>query len=613
MASATSASQQGMASAMAGVPKRKVWIRGAGLNSETQPTRAFEFLGPDFENARVQVTVDRMRPGGSLYVIMEGGYKFWVHPKWVTHPDPEVQELENDVVQGGEGDAELGSDVEAEDVAPEAEGEEEGSGTLRERAARAQGWVPCTVHKDQRTKEGYLTTQKGCIKGIDGVDRDLPWTYFWRMMPVAELDAGIAIMQEKGKQLWPTFTLSRDLFLKWLGVWFRMCADKHKSQEEHWDALVEEPYGEVMGWDTFRKIKRVLTFPVYEETAEEKVSDMGEGPDSMGWIRRWIHARNKQWQAAWEPSTYLTVDETMIFWTGTGTAHLTYIPRKPSPLGIMLKTTCCGVSGVMVHMELVEGATVDSKKWGHNKFKATTACTLRLVRPWWGTGRVVIGDAWFGSLRTVEELREVGLYSIMCVKQGSAGYPKQVLRECMRERGEQRFFVAYTTFTDGGVLPVWAGGHMDKQPLMLCASTGTSLPGPKKVRYRSKLHAGSIVRTRYELEQPSMHATYRAYAPAVDQFNKLALQPGTLTDIWQTKDTFVRMWAATLSFIESNAQLAYHQGNTQGLHMTKGQWYKALAHSCIQNPFSLVVSRGVGLAPGHACMPKVQAGEVLGV
>jgi hypothetical protein len=183
----------------------------------------------------------------------------------------------------------------------------------------------------------------------------------------------------------------------------------------------------------------------------------------------------------------------------------------------------------------------------------------------------------------------------------------------MRERGDQRFFVAYTTFTDGGVLPVWAGGHMDKQPLMLCASTGTSLPGPKKVRYRSKLHAGSIVRTRYELEQPSMHATYRAYAPAVDQFNKLALQPGTLTDIWQTKDTFVRMWAATLSFIESNAQLAYHQGNTQGLHLTKGQWYKALAHSCIQNPFSLVVSRGVGLAPGHACMPKVQAGEVLGV
>jgi len=72
------------------------------------------------------------------------------------------------------------------------------------------------------------------------------------------------------------------------------------------------------------------------------------------------------------------------------------------------------------------------------------------------------------------------------------------------------------------------------------------------------------VKSRYELDQPEMHATYRRYAPAVDQYNKLALQPGTLTDLWQTKNTWHRLWAATLSFVETNAQLAYHQGNTLG-------------------------------------------------
>ncbi|NBX97284.1 hypothetical protein EBQ81_00260, partial [bacterium] len=355
---------------------------------------------------------------------------------------------------------------------------------------------------------------KGKPKGIDGVDKDSIWTYFWAMLPVVQLDAAIAIMEEKGRGIWPDFRLCRDLFLKWMGCWFKMLGDKKRRQEDYFTPSETTILSEVMSWDTFRKIKRVLAFPTYDDSAPEKLADMGPGPDNMRFIRRWLHACNDQWKTSWEAGTYLVVDETMVAWSGTGTAHLTYIPRKPSPLGIMVKVTCCGSSGVLLHAELVEGAVVDHNKEWYSEYKATTACTLRLTKQWHGTGRVVVGDAWFGSVRTVEELRNRGLYAVMCVKQGCSGYPRAELRASLRRRGDQRFYEKDIWLAQGPV-PMWAGGHQDKQPLLLCATTGTSLPGEKKVRYRSRLENGNIVKVRYELEQPDMHATYRKYAPAV--------------------------------------------------------------------------------------------------
>lgn len=43
---------------------------------------------------------------------------------------------------------------------------------------------------------------------------------------------------------------------------------------------------------------------------------------------------NRKWQAEWNPGNYLCVDESMVKWTGDGEMHLTYLPRKPTSLGI---------------------------------------------------------------------------------------------------------------------------------------------------------------------------------------------------------------------------------------------------------------------------------------
>ena len=162
----------------------------------------------------------------------------------------------------------------------------------------------------------------------------------------------------------------------------------------------------------------------------------GEAPDTTApqgaKVASFMEQLFKHWREAWNAGDYLVVDESMVFWTGLGDLHITYLPRKPTPFGIMLKTACCAASKVMLAAEVVEGKVVDATKKWFAETGATTSCTLRLVEPYKGTGRVVIGDSWFGSCKTAEWLLDVmGLYSILSVKIGHKGFPKSQIKAAL--------------------------------------------------------------------------------------------------------------------------------------------------------------------------------------
>lgn len=54
----------------------------------------------------------------------------------------------------------------------------------------------------------------------------------------------------------------------------------------------------------------------------------------------------------------------------------------------------------MVSSEAEEGNMIMRKKEFCDKWQYTTATSLRLVKQWFGTGRIVVGDSWFGSIET---------------------------------------------------------------------------------------------------------------------------------------------------------------------------------------------------------------------
>lgn len=69
----------------------------------------------------------------------------------------------------------------------------------------------------------------------------------------------------------------------------------------------------------------------------------------------------------------------MIKWAGVSAIIITYIPRKPTPLGFMLKTLVDAKTGIMLSMELVEGKEYDRNKAFYKEVGHTAAVTLRVA------------------------------------------------------------------------------------------------------------------------------------------------------------------------------------------------------------------------------------------
>lgn len=261
------------------------------------------------------------------------------------------EEQPDDVPTGPEHEITLGSEDEREDRASD-DGELEGSESLR--GVGAAQWVPTFISEDERERAGFPTTEPR-MGGLDGIARATVWAYFWAFVPVEALDEALQIMTRKGQALYGRFELTRHTFFVYLGYWFRMCADRLRSRRSYWGEAItpQDWYRRQMSGKMFERITRVLSTKEYAQDAPQKVEECGEGPDKFSFFRCWLHACNTQFKRVWEPGVYLTVDETMVFWTGTGPVHLTYLPRKPDPLGVMFKVTCCSKTGILLHAELV--------------------------------------------------------------------------------------------------------------------------------------------------------------------------------------------------------------------------------------------------------------------
>lgn len=111
--------------------------------------------------------------------------------------------------------------------------------------------------------------------------------------------------------------------------------------------------------------------------AEEVELDyMTEGFKSMSY---WFNACQEHWREAWHAGNYLTMDETMIMWAGVASIVLTFLPRKPTPLGFMIKTCVDAKTGILLSMELVEGKEIDRLKPFYEEVGHTASVTLRVA------------------------------------------------------------------------------------------------------------------------------------------------------------------------------------------------------------------------------------------
>ena len=91
--------------------------------------------------------------------------------------------------------------------------------------------------------------------------------------------------------------------------------------------------------------------------------------------------------------------------------HLSYIFRKPEPLGTEFKTVACSATGALLFIELQRGKEGMKDSCYHQELISTASCTKRTMEATKGIGQKSIKggtkdcflfDSWFSSKKAAE-------------------------------------------------------------------------------------------------------------------------------------------------------------------------------------------------------------------
>ncbi|KAI2504308.1 xylulose kinase [Fragilaria crotonensis] len=133
-----------------------------------------------------------------------------------------------------------------------------------------------------------------------------------------------------------------------------------------------------------------------------------------------IGAFNKHTAACFSPGWVACLDKSMSVWTNQWTCPgWMFVPRKPHPMGNEYHSICCGLSGIMFAIELVQGkdepSQIPNEKYSeHGK---TAGLLMRLTESIHHSGRVVIMDSGFCALQSLIQLASVGVYGSAVIKE----------------------------------------------------------------------------------------------------------------------------------------------------------------------------------------------------
>ena len=274
----------------------------------------------------------------------------------------------------------------------------------------------------------------------------------------------------------------------------------------------------------------------------------------------WIRGFNKNRKTEIEVGTDVTPDEMMFEWTGQvgpgGIPFLSFIERKPKPLGSELKSVCEGHFGMCMYIELQKGKIrMRRKKWC-DKYKATTACTVRLLdnmglkenlvvgdRPW----RRVYADSWFASLETALALRnELGVHFTGPIKTATKGFPIEAMRWTLATMNRGAHIVMKCLDHDG----IWAIGWHDVHFKCYVTTNGTTLPGKPAPKKRQNAEG-----TNYSIPiaRPAVIAKYQGEMGYVDRHNQFRQGILHLPNIWKTKrwQTRIQLEILALTLVDT--------------------------------------------------------------
>jgi hypothetical protein len=144
-------------------------------------------------------------------------------------------------------------------------------------------------------------------------------------------------------------------FVIYMGLWLLMSTISNGcSRKQFWD---EQPPSEWSGAPY--RLHNYMSKTRFENITKALRYSNTPAPtyvDKFSEVRDMIKAWNTHMEEVFIPSWMSCLDESMSSWTRRWTCPgFMYVPRKPHPMGNEYHSICCGVSGIMFAIELVEG------------------------------------------------------------------------------------------------------------------------------------------------------------------------------------------------------------------------------------------------------------------
>lgn len=187
-------------------------------------------------------------------------------------------------------------------------------------------------------------------------------------------------------------------FLSRGSLWSSKSASKYIPQPR---------YGKIITRNRFGALCSSMIFSQYSE------NETGDSRWSL--VNGFFKGINRHRRAHVTPSHTVCVDEGMSRWYGLtgdwiskGLSHYVVMERK-SENGCEIKTACCGVSGILLSMELVLSSYAARNRKYDGNLPHETSVLFRLTEPWFETGGLVCADSEIVSVTTARELFRHGL------------------------------------------------------------------------------------------------------------------------------------------------------------------------------------------------------------
>lgn len=332
-----------------------------------------------------------------------------------------------------------------------------------------------------------------------------------------------------------TLDLTEEELLAFFGVLIAMGLHGLPSMRLFWssDPLFHVEYiAQTMSQRRFLRILRYLH--VNDNTKMPKREDPNF--DRMYKLRPMIDYLNTKYKEVFNPSRYLSIDESMIGFKGRS-ALKQYLPNKPTKRGFKVWVLACSVTGFMVFFDIYEG-----KKEVRGKEETLGEhVVLGLAKAFEGFGYCLFFDRFFSSIPLLKKLLSKSLFACGTITTERKGFPKELLEP------DKNLKTGQSDFANDGDISVVKWKDRGAKAVKIISN----MHDPEKI---TEVERRNKAGEKIKVPCPEAISDYNKYMGGVDHFDHLQ---STYSIINKSRKWWVKIFYFLLDSAIVNAYILY--------------------------------------------------------